>query len=286
MDHPNDHARVLSGDGCIFSVRLAVIDGVSLPLSQRWINGTNDGSLDAMRAPPTMSLPEDGETVLALLLACINQGFVPIDSIDLAEAFVKSALQYQIPLPSATFAHGFFSTRAIAGAPLRYCALAWNTGRTRQVLETSRFALSKMELQRHVGWARETMGGEAVLLALSLTQLDRASDIANIVAWLPTNLKCPTCQAEGRNTYSEMKETVETVFEKPYPDLHSIVNPLTWVSSVLSDNCPRGLCEAWTSAYRFEEEDVLNIMRAATVVSQTVKPTYLTPTLQEGIVGV
>lgn len=272
-------ARIFSGDGCEFSVQQGMIDRVSLPLSQRWVDAPND---PADPTPSTtMNLLEDGEVVLALLLACYDQAFIPIESIDLAEAFVKAAQLYQVPLPSPVFAGGFFSPRAIADIPLRYCALAWSTGLPRQVIETSRYALSQKKLQGAVEWARKTVGGEEVLLALALTKLDRESQIDTVVTWLPMNIMCASCQAEGRNTYSEMRETVEEVFERPYPDLYSIVDPLTWVSSSLSDNCRRNTCGTRAGAYRFDEEDIFNTIRAAAGVRQTIDPIYLSQNLQE-----
>lgn len=274
----DDDARIFSSDGYEFSVRRAVIEKASEPLSRRWIRGSI-GSV-AHPLPPIMNLPENGETVLALLLACAGQGFIPIESIDLAETFINAASAYKIGLPPTVFAPGFFSPQAIVRAPLRYCALAWITGLTRRVLEASRYALGQVELQAYIGWAEATRG-EKVLLALSLTQLDRESQISNIVAWLPTNLKCPDCQAKGRNIYSELKETVETVFKMPYPDLYSIVNPQTWASSVLSDNCPTNACESWTKEYRFAEDDIYHVIRAAADVRQTINPAYMPLHLQD-----
>lgn len=278
----DDEVRIVSGDRYEFSVKREVIETASLPLSRRWIGGSVGPG--ALPQPPVINLPEDGETVLALLLACDGQGFVPINSVNLVEAFIKAASAYEISLPPRVIAPGFFSPQAIAGAPLRYCALAWITGSTRKLLEASRYALSsQVELQAYIGWARATKGGEDVLLALSLTQLDREGQINDVVSWLPTNLKCADCQAKGRNIYSELRETVETVFKKPYPDLYSIVNPETWVSSVLSDNCPINVCEQWTKTYRFAEEDIYHIIRAAAGVRQAINPAYMPLSLQDQV---
>lgn len=268
------YGSAVSGDGYEFVVSRAVVNGASLPLSRAWTDGANAA------ACPTITFSEDGETVLALLLACHIDSFVPITSIKLAETFVATALTYNVQLPRMAVAPGFFSPPALALAPLRHCALAWNLGRVHTLLEASRYALSGSELQRSVAWARATRSGMEMLAALALTQMDRQEAIINIISWLPGDLKCPDCQTQGRNVYGEMKETTETVFEAAYPNTYSLINPLTWASSILSDNCPTDGCSTWASQYRFKEEDSILIIRAASSVSQTIKPLYLPPNLQ------
>lgn len=169
--------------------------------------------------------------------------------------------------------------------PLQVCILAWASGQWNLVAKASRFLHTvPLENLKAAEVAFQPVGSD-VIKALMETKLQRTSLFNKIAAAIPHRMFCKTCRTNGRNLSTRVLQSVQRVFDQPYPcPLKLVATPQRtfWFSVV--NGCPDygdPSCGGSLRAFSFtrDEEDVLESLLKQ--VPQTICPEILVNTASQ-----